>query len=294
MHPASGSGLLRPLSAKSVAVAMTFAEFEAEARRVWEEIPEGYKEGIDAIVIRKEHLLQGEYADYYTLGTCSTEPYPSDYRGPETSRSILNLYYGSFQQVAEDDPDFPWEEEIWETVTHELRHHLEHLAADDETEALDYAMEGTYRREGGLAYDPWYFQSGVPIEKGVYRVEGDVYIEIRWREGRSGSPVEVKDRRGPGRTRVQEGPAGVQILFEWDGARWAAPWPVEPGEIHFLRIPGLDAGGGVVEVVLVREVGPGAMLRRFVLRTPPSVTASEAAPERLADAPGSPGPESFG
>jgi hypothetical protein len=68
---------------------MTFKEFEAEALRVWAEIPEEYKEGIDGIVIRKEQLLQGGYEDYYTLGTCSTEPYPSDYRGPDTSRSIL-------------------------------------------------------------------------------------------------------------------------------------------------------------------------------------------------------------
>jgi hypothetical protein len=273
---------------------MTFAEFEAEALRVWEEIPEGYKEGIDAIVIRREHLLQGGYEDYYTLGTCSTEPYPSDYRGPETSRSILTLYHGSFARVAEDDPDFPWEEEIWETVTHELRHHLEHLAADDETEELDYAMEGTYLRDEGLTYDPWYFQSGVPIAEGVYRVEGDVYIEIRWRPGKGGFPVAVKDRRGPGRTRLQEGPQGAQILFEWDAARWAAPWPEEPGELHFLRMPDLDAGGGLVEIVLVQESGLLGMLRRLVLRTPPSVTESEISPMKMADAPGSPGPESFG
>jgi len=251
---------------------MTFEEFEAEALRVWEEIPEAYKEGIDGIVIRKEHLLEGKYADYYTLGTCTTEPYPSDYRGPETSRSIVNLYYGSFAQVAEDDPDFPWAEEIWETVTHELRHHLEHLAADDETEELDYAMEGTYRREEGLAYDPWYFQSGVPIAEGVYRVEGDVYIEVRWRVGSS----------------------ETQIDFEWDGASWTVPWPKDPGDLHFLHLTGLNTGGGILELVLVREVSLAGMFRRFFLRTPPSVTQSDAVPQLIGESPGSPGPESYG
>jgi hypothetical protein len=271
---------------------MTFKEFEAEALRVWAEIPEEYKEGIDGIVIRKEQLLQGGYEDYYTLGTCSTEPYPSDYRGPDTSRSILNLYYGSFKRVADDDPEFPWEEEIWETVTHELRHHLEHLAADDETEELDYAMEGSYRREEGLDYDPWYFQSGVPIAEGVYRVEGDIYIEIRWRPGGEGLPVEVGGRGRLTRLPGTEGMDDLVVRFEWDGALWSVGWPEAPGDLHFLRLPGLDAGGGILEIVLVREVGLGGMLRRYLLGARPSLTESEAVPERIGKSRDSPGPDS--
>lgn len=273
---------------------MTFEEFEAEALRVWGEIPDRYKEGIDAIVIRREPLLQGGYEDYYTLGTCSTEPYPSDYRGPETSRSILSLYYGSFREVAGDDPDFPWEEEIWETVTHELRHHLEHLAADDETEELDYAMEGTYRRDEGLAFDPWYFQSGAPIAEGVYRVEGDVYIEVRWRPDPRGVPLSAGGGGKVEGAGKGEGNAAGRILFGWDDVLWAVEWPENPGELHFILLRDLDAGGGVVEVVLVREPGLGGMLRRFLLRMTPTVTESEGVALPAGDAPGSPGPESFG
>jgi len=289
---------------------MTFEEFEAEALRVWEEIPANFKEGIDGIVIRREHLLQEEFEDYYTLGTCSTEPYPSDYRGPETSRSILNLYYGSFLRVAEGDPDFPWEEEIWETVTHELRHHLEHLAEDDETDELDYAMEGSYRRGEGLDFDPWYFQAGVPIREGIYRVERDVYIEVRWRPGKDGAPrsmggggwiSEVGDERRSAGSRVAGRPeasaslsSGAEVCFDWDGWRWAVPWPEEPGDIHFLQALDLETGGGVLDLVLVKEPGIGDTLKRYIFRTPPVVFESESTPRRVAEVSDSAGPEAHG
>jgi hypothetical protein len=54
------------------------------------------------------------------------------------------LYYGSFVAVGDGDPSFDWEDEAWETLTHELRHHVESLAGDasliaqDEREALGF------------------------------------------------------------------------------------------------------------------------------------------------------------
>jgi hypothetical protein len=40
------------------------------------------------------------------------------------------MYYGSFAVVARGRHDFDWDEEIWETLTHELQHHIESQAND--------------------------------------------------------------------------------------------------------------------------------------------------------------------
>jgi hypothetical protein len=41
------------------------------------------------------------------------------------------MYYGSFVAIAAGDDTFDWEDEAWETLTHELRHHVESLAGED-------------------------------------------------------------------------------------------------------------------------------------------------------------------
>lgn len=212
---------------------MKYKQFEATARRMWSEIPEAYKEGVDGLIVRRDAEAHPEHPDLYTMGMCFTEPYPSDYGGPDTTRSILALYYGSFLNVAGGDPDFPWEDEIWETITHELRHHLEFMADEDALEGVDYAVEECHKREHGEDFDPWYFQSGLPVGPGVYRVETDLYVEQRWR-------ADAFDR-------------AERLEVEWEGAVWWFPKPEELGDLHFVQIEGIPSESGIVEVVLVRE-----------------------------------------
>ena len=87
---------------------------------------------------------------------------------------------GKTAHLAELDPAMDWEEELWETLTHELRHHLEWLAQEEGLEGVDYAMEQEFRRWEGEPFDPWYFQQGDEIAEGVYRVE-DADVEVRAR-----------------------------------------------------------------------------------------------------------------
>jgi hypothetical protein len=250
---------------------MTFEEFEATAHRMWDEIPDVYKEGIDGLVVKREAEAHQDHEDYYTLGMCFTEPYPSGYMGPDSTRSFLALYYGSFQAVSERSPEFDWEEELWETITHELRHHLEFLAEDDALEGLDYAMEETYKRAQGEEFDPWYYQAGLPLAPGVFRVEYDVYIEKRWT--------------------AAQGAGVAQVEFEWAGKRWAIPGPDDPGDLHYVWIHGLDAGGGWLQLVLVREMSLLERARRFFKRVPLDLVESEAEPVAMGEAPDSPGPD---
>jgi hypothetical protein len=252
---------------------MDFATFERRAHEMWAEIPDPYKEGIDGVVVKRDAEAHPDHPDYYTLGMCFTEPYPSGYMGPDTTRSILALYWGSFRKVAERGEDFDWEEELWETITHELRHHLEFLAEDDALEGVDHAMEETYKRGQGEPFDPWYWQFGLPLAEGVYRVEYDVYIEQRW----SDAAFE----------------AASTLVFDWDGARWSIPRPEALGDLHWVWIHGVDAGGGWLQLVLVRERPLLARIRGFFSSGDArglELLESEAEATRMGDAPGSPGP----
>ena len=133
---------------------MTLAQFEAEARNVWARIPESYKAGIDAMIVEADAHSHPDHDDFFTLGECITETYPSEFGGPDTIRSAVVLYYGSFASVAAEDEQFPWEQEIEETLLHELQHHLEHLADADELEDFDHAVEENFKRVEGQPFDP--------------------------------------------------------------------------------------------------------------------------------------------
>lgn len=45
---------------------------------------------------------------------------------------FIVFYYGSFMALLKDDPLQAWEEEIMDTVVHEMQHHLESMAGRDD------------------------------------------------------------------------------------------------------------------------------------------------------------------
>lgn len=219
---------------------MTFEEFEAEADRVWSEIPDSYRTGVDGLVIQRKAESHPSLEDIYTMGECLTEAYPSDWGGPDTTRSVLVLYYGSFREISRLDPDFDWRYEIWETITHELRHHLESLAAEDALEDVDYAMDENFKRLRGDPFEPFFYRAGERIAPDAYQAERDVFLEMAY-----------------------DGPAERAVEFEWQGRRLVAPVPDEPGDLTFIQIvEGLDDGDGdtALCLVLVRRHG---LLRGF-------------------------------
>lgn len=212
---------------------MRLKEFEKAAHDAFRRIPEEYKAGVDGLTVSAEALPHPTHPHIYTLGMCLTEAYPSDWVGPETLRSIVVLYHGSFQRLAEMDPTFGWEEELWETLTHELRHHLESLAAEDTLEGVDYAMDEEFARWEGYEFDPWYFQSGEPVGEGVYQVESHFYLEQLW----TPEAFRKADR----------------IRFRWRGEEWWIPRPGTLGDVHFVWLHELDTGAGTAELALVRK-----------------------------------------
>lgn len=223
---------------------MRFREFEELAFAHWDRIPDEYKEGIDGVRVARRAQAHADLPDVYTMGECVTESYPSDYGGPDTIRSAVVLYWGSFNALSELDRDFDWEGELWETLTHELRHHLESLAAEDALEGVDYAADENFKRFEGEPYDPLFYRSGERVDAdesprlssagGVapgrggedrpttrpletWRVEGDWFIELTY------APASV--------------PAGPVVL-EWLGARHAFALPGPTADVTFVALAG--------------------------------------------------------
>lgn len=240
---------------------MKFAEFERRAREAFEEIPPHFKEGIDGLEVSRESVPHPTLPDVYTLGQCVTEEHLSEYGSPETTRSAIVLYWGSFRGLAELDPDFDWDDEIWETLTHELRHHLESLARDDALEDVDYAADELFNRQEGLTFDPWYYQKGDVEGEGAYIVEGYRYLEQTWR-GQDFDRAETVD-------------------FTWKDVRYRIPRPAELGDLHFVWIEGPDFEDARLELVLVRKRSWAESLKRLASSPELVVLESEAVAERV-------------
>lgn len=191
---------------------MRFEQFEVLARQLWREIPQEFKAGVEGVVVERRAVAHPKLRDIYTLGECLTESYPSSYEGPETLRSVVVLYHGSFQRLARLDRDFDWEGELWQTLTHELRHHLESLAAEDALEDADYAADENFKRLEGQPYDPFFFRSGDRVEDGVFLVDEDLFIERDLSTVQPGVPIEFTFGRVPYRTAAPDGPADVWLI----------------------------------------------------------------------------------
>lgn len=212
---------------------MDFQTFSRLAHEAFGTVPEEFREGVDGLTIRPEALPHPVLHGVFTLGQCITEAYPSEWTGPETLRSVVTLYHGSFRALAREDPDFDWEGELWETLTHELRHHLESLAGEDALEGVDYAMEEAFRRAEGEPFDPLYYRAGVQVAPGLYQVEYDFFLEQSW---------------DPDAFQTAE-----CIGFSWHGGSERIPRPKQLGDIHYVWIEGLEVGPGSLQLVLLRK-----------------------------------------
>lgn len=125
---------------------MTFEAFQALVEEMVEEIPDEFLRGLQGVHVLPEAKPEEEYDDVFRLGEY-LDPGPADFLGAgEGLGRHVALYYGSFVEVAGDDPDFDWESEIWETITHEVRHHVESLAGEDFLVQDDEDVSATFPR----------------------------------------------------------------------------------------------------------------------------------------------------
>ena len=242
----------------SQAEMMTYDEFSRVAQEAFQSIPVVYREGVDGVTTVEAVETHPELPDVVTLGECLTQGHISDWLSPETTRSRVVLYYGSFRKMAGDDPDFDWEEELWETLTHELQHHLESLADEDALEAMDYAMDESFKRERDEPFDPWYFQWGEPQGEGAYQVEEEIYIE---------------------RVLTSAEFDGLDSIdFTWQGQVYRIPRPEDLGDIHFVIVDGIEP---CIQVVLIQRASWRQRLRGALHSEAPVMLESGANARRI-------------
>ena len=201
------------------------------------EIPEEFLDGIAEIAVSHRTVTHPDRPDVYTMGECIPLPTSSD--EPDALRSRVVLYHGSFSAVARDHPGFDWREEAWETLTHEIRHHVEWRARDQGLEAADEAAEQNYARQAGEPFDPLFFRDGERLGAGLFRVEDDYFLELGL---------------------ADEAPAAK---FEWAGGRYRADLPGDLTLPAFLSVQGLESPPpGELVLVLLRKLRWWELLRR--------------------------------
>jgi len=169
---------------------LTLEDFRALVRRLQQQIPDQFETGVVDVEISPKTVPDPVHRGVFTMGECIPLSWTGD--GSDLQSRIV-LFYGSFLALARGRPDFDWRAETWETLTHEIRHHLEFRAHVDLLEAYDWAVEQNVARLEGHAFDPLFYRSGERIAEHVYKVEDDVFIEadgeFTWHRRRYRAPV---------------------------------------------------------------------------------------------------------
>jgi len=192
---------------------MRLADFEAMVRRLSAEVPAHFFDGIAEVVVSPRAVPHPVRADIYTLGECV--PLDVGESGGDVQSRIV-LYHGSFAALARLEPGYNWRGEAWETLTHELRHHLEWRARAPDLESYDEAAEQNFARHDGEEFDPAFYLDGEPVAAGVYEVDDDYFIDRLVRE------------------------VPRELSFQWHGTHYRAEVPAEATVPAFLTVDGLD------------------------------------------------------
>jgi hypothetical protein len=157
-------------------IEMRLSDFDTMIRRLCDEVPEQFFDGVAEVVVSPRAVPHPDRAEIFTLGECIPLPVQVG-SGVDGMQSRIVLYYGSFAALAQLQDGFDWRLEAWETLTHELRHHLEWRARALDLEDFDWAVEHNFARQDGEPFDPTFFLSGEAEQEDMYRVEEDVFID---------------------------------------------------------------------------------------------------------------------
>jgi hypothetical protein len=216
---------------------MRLADFEGMVHRMADEVPREFLQGIAGIAVSPRTVPHPSRPDTFTLGECIPLP-DSAGGGPDSVQSRVVLYHGSFAALARVNGGLDWRQEAWETLTHELRHHLEWRARAPDLEELDWAVEQNFARLDGEEFDPTFYLRGEPVSEGLWQVEDDVFID-----------------------RVVAEP-GATIELSWRGRSYRVPVPPAATLPAFLVLDDIvEPPEGELVLVLRRKPGLLDLLR---------------------------------
>jgi hypothetical protein len=213
---------------------MDFETFSERAQAIADAIPREFMGGIQSVDVHRDVQKHPFLDDIVTLGECATSPL-SDPTGTEPFRSIVHLYYGSFADLASKDPSFDVEEELKETIEHEVQHHLEDRAGIKDLVDEDDLFEAHAQFRAGMEVPPGWYRRGEPLAPGLWAVDLDLFLELSLRR------KEWEALRG---TRVALQVMGETLegdgLFEEDAEGEEAPADDGPtgwaGDLHVVPL----------------------------------------------------------
>ncbi len=188
--------------------------FELMVREMTERIPVEYLEGIAEITVSPRVVPHPDRLEIFTLGHC-IPIHAGDGGAGDTLQSRVVLYHGSFAALATLEEGFDWEGETWETLTHEIRHHVEWLARDESLEEYDDAAEANFARLAGEEFDPLFYLGAERVGPGLYRVDDDWFVDRQF-------------------SSVPE-----SIDFDWAGSTWRVAVPAGITLPAYLLVEGI-------------------------------------------------------
>jgi hypothetical protein len=155
---------------------MRFSDFESMVRRLSQEVPASFFEGVAEVVVSRRTVPHPTRPDVFTLGECIPIPL-GEAAASHESQSRIVLYHGSFVALSRLQEGFDWRGEARETLTHELRHHLEWRARAPDLENLDWAVEQNFARQEGGSFDPAFYLYGNSGGPDQYKVDEDLFLD---------------------------------------------------------------------------------------------------------------------
>ena len=129
---------------------MTFLEFKALIEDFLDMIPEEALNGLQGVHVFEIVKPSPENPGLVRMGEY-LDPGPDQFLdGRVHLGRHVALYYGSFVQVARFDTGFDWVEQAWDTLTHELQHHVESKAGNIDLIEWDRRQLEAFKRNRGV------------------------------------------------------------------------------------------------------------------------------------------------
>jgi hypothetical protein len=157
-----------------------YDRFVTRAKEVFAAIPPEYVGDVEDLVVHREVKRHPHIEEVVTLGECESSP-TAAMTATGMVRSIVHLYYGSFVELAERDASFDTDAELVETLEHEVKHHLEDKAGVRDLEDEDDLFDAHARFRADLEVPVGWYRQGREVEKGVWAVDLDLFVEVRLR-----------------------------------------------------------------------------------------------------------------
>lgn len=122
---------------------MHFETFEAIFHEALEEFPDRYLHGLSGVFCRREAKSDPAVPGMLRLGEYIREP--------QGLGDHVILYYGSFLRVYGPLPREEMKKRVFDTIGHEILHHLEHRAGIDDLGDEDRRYLEEAKRRAGLS-----------------------------------------------------------------------------------------------------------------------------------------------